>query len=135
MLLKATYKFPVTIMLNKVPVFLYFVTHAYPFVLGPMKNGLIAQIYFMSYHAFTSPIIRRFKASFAPGAGRIVATAILVFGLSYFTAFMEAWTMEKVCCCFVGLCPMLCCVGAVQHLLNLHFRFHITQLKIEHKCT
>eukprot|EP01132_Coremiostelium_polycephalum_P002743 gene2743-3406_t len=81
-LLGATYKFPVDFRLNEVPVFLYFVTHAY----------------FVSYHAATTPILRRYWTSFGGKKSflKSVGSVILVFSMAYFTAFMEAWTMEKV---------------------------------------
>ncbi|KYQ90318.1 Cycloeucalenol cycloisomerase [Tieghemostelium lacteum] len=81
-LLEATYKFPVTFMLNEVPVFLYFVTHAY----------------FVSYHAATTPILRRWWTAFGGGKSWIktLGSIVIVFAMAYFTAFMEAWTLEKV---------------------------------------
>jgi len=81
-LLGATYKFPVDFQLNQVPVFLYFVTHAY----------------FISYHSATTPILRRYWTAFG-GKKSVLKTAgsvVIVFAMAYFTAFMEAWTMEKV---------------------------------------
>ncbi|EFA75448.1 Cycloeucalenol cycloisomerase [Heterostelium album PN500] len=86
-LLRATYRFPVDFRLNEVPVMLYFITHAY----------------FMTYHAATTPILRRFWSSYAPTApgkrqplGKIVGSIVIIAAMSYFTAFMEAWTLEKV---------------------------------------
>eukprot|EP01133_Synstelium_polycarpum_P017460 gene17460-20834_t len=86
-LLRATYRFPVSFKLNEVPVMLYFITHAY----------------FMSYHAATTPILRRFWTSLPPTAAngkhstkKIVGTVVIVAAMAYFTAFMEAWTLEKV---------------------------------------
>lgn len=83
-LLGATYSFPVEWQLNKVPIFLFLVTHAY----------------FISYHAFTTPVLRRFWTSnFAknlPTFVRKLFTVFLVVAMAYFTAFMEAWTLEYV---------------------------------------
>ncbi|GAM20056.1 hypothetical protein SAMD00019534_032310 [Acytostelium subglobosum LB1] len=86
-LLRATYRFPVNFRLNEIPVFLFFVTHAY----------------FVSYHAATTPILRRFWSSYPPTPagqrhpmGKIVGSVLLVCAMAYFTAFMEAWTLEKV---------------------------------------
>eukprot|EP00026_Physarum_polycephalum_P003552 Phypoly_transcript_03565.p1 GENE.Phypoly_transcript_03565~~Phypoly_transcript_03565.p1 ORF type:complete len:322 (+),score=42.13 Phypoly_transcript_03565:311-1276(+) len=79
-LLKATYRFPVTWNLNEVPICLYLVTHAY----------------FISYHSATTPILRRFWTATRPGLIRTVGSILLVLVLAYITAFMEAWTLEKV---------------------------------------
>ncbi|EGG13673.1 Cycloeucalenol cycloisomerase [Cavenderia fasciculata] len=86
-LLRATYRFPVTFTLNEIPVCLYFVTHAY----------------FMSYHAATTPVLRRFWSMYPPRkAGEkkplslIIGTILIVAGLAYFTAFMETWTIQMV---------------------------------------
>jgi len=79
-LLHATYTFPVKWQLNEVPIMLYLVTHAY----------------FLSYHAATTPLLRKYWTSFRPSFLRHIGTILIVLAMAYFTAFMEAWTLEKV---------------------------------------
>ncbi|KAN0027661.1 hypothetical protein ACTFIU_010634 [Dictyostelium citrinum] len=83
-LLQATYRFPVEFKLNEVPVMLYFVTHAY----------------FISYHAATTPILRRYWTAFGGRDNRTflktLGSILIVCAMAYFTAFMEAWTISSV---------------------------------------
>jgi len=77
--LHAYYSFPVDIQLNKVPFFLYMVTHAY----------------FITYHTFTTIVLRRFF-TYKLGILYYPLTIIVVFILSYVTALMEAVTIASV---------------------------------------
>lgn len=75
--LGAAYSFPVSWMLNDVPVMLYFITHGY----------------FMFYHVLTTIAIRWYNASprySLPGA------ALLVWAMAVVTAFMETFTISSV---------------------------------------
>jgi cycloeucalenol cycloisomerase len=82
--LNARYTFPITWNLNGVPICLYIITHAY----------------FISYHSFSSLILRRFwLSSLYTGAGpleRMAWSSAVVFALGYVTAFMEAFTISSV---------------------------------------
>jgi cycloeucalenol cycloisomerase len=74
--LGASYSFPVQLQLNRVPFFLYLVTHGY----------------FVFYHTCTTIVLRAVYAS----SDSRVASAAAVFGLAVFTAFMETWTISSV---------------------------------------
>jgi len=82
--LGATYDFPVKITLNRVPVFLYLVTHAY----------------FCFYHTITTITLRTyFNNQTVKSWSRPVhwvVTVLVIFLMSYFTAFMEAFTISSV---------------------------------------
>eukprot|EP01111_Echinosteliopsis_oligospora_P009431 TRINITY_DN2760_c0_g1_i1.p1 TRINITY_DN2760_c0_g1~~TRINITY_DN2760_c0_g1_i1.p1 ORF type:complete len:143 (+),score=16.91 TRINITY_DN2760_c0_g1_i1:232-660(+) len=57
---------------------------------------LITHAYFMSYHAATTPVLRKYWTSMKPGALRWIGGVFLVLALAYFTAFMEAFTIQSV---------------------------------------
>lgn len=81
--LGASYSFPVTIMLNDVPFFLYLITHAY----------------FCSYHTVSTILLRRFwTSSWYPSNGvlRFIVSSLLIFVMSVITAFMETYTISEV---------------------------------------
>eukprot|EP01117_Protostelium_nocturnum_P008582 TRINITY_DN3081_c0_g1_i1.p1 TRINITY_DN3081_c0_g1~~TRINITY_DN3081_c0_g1_i1.p1 ORF type:complete len:293 (+),score=78.39 TRINITY_DN3081_c0_g1_i1:88-966(+) len=82
--LHATYEFPISWELNRVPICLYLITHAY----------------FCFYHVITTAILRRFWTSqyylLSSNSKRKILSIALVFFLSYFTAFMEAFTISSV---------------------------------------
>ncbi|KAK9909776.1 hypothetical protein WJX75_007309 [Coccomyxa subellipsoidea] len=77
-LLGAEYTFP-SWQLNKVPIPLYFMTHAY----------------FCFYHALSNVVIRRTRNATAKYGSTMqnAATALVVFLLAYATAFMETLTI------------------------------------------
>lgn len=80
--LGASYSFPATIMLNRVPFFLY----------------LITQSYFSLYYITANLLLRRVKRACA-GQERnvtLAAIALTTILLSWFFAFMETWTIESV---------------------------------------
>jgi len=83
-LLGAKYTFPISWELNEVPIMLYFITHAY----------------FMSYHAFTSAILRRcWTGDFYLKSTRFIQILIsisIVFLLAYITAFLETFSIASV---------------------------------------
>jgi len=82
--LGAKYTFPITWELNRVPLMLYFITHAY----------------FCTYHAITTILLRRFwsshfyKKAFKPL--QIFMSVMVVFLMGYSTAFMEAFSISSV---------------------------------------
>lgn len=76
-ILGAAYSFPVKVMLNEVPLMLYFITHGY----------------FMFYHTMTTIVLRWWHRSSQRG---MVGTALVIFAMSVFTAFMETWTISNV---------------------------------------
>jgi len=81
--LGAAYSFPVTIMLNNVPFFLYLITHAY----------------FCSYHTLSTILLRRFwTSSWYPSNHllRFFSSALVVFAMAVITAFMETYTISEV---------------------------------------
>jgi len=82
--LGARYSFPVTLELNKVPVMLYFITHAY----------------FMSYHAVSNVLLRRLWTSTfyekLSTVQRKILSCFAIFLLAYITALMEAITIASV---------------------------------------
>jgi cycloeucalenol cycloisomerase len=82
--LGASYSFPVTIMLNDVPFFLYLITHAY----------------FCSYHTVSTILLRRFwTSSLYPSNSRVlrfIVSSLLIFVMSVITAFMETYTISEV---------------------------------------
>jgi cycloeucalenol cycloisomerase len=80
--LGAAYTFPVTLMLNQVPLCLYFITHAY----------------FCTYHTLSTIVLRRFWRSFAPKSNvvHIAGSALFIFLMACFTAFMETYTISEV---------------------------------------
>eukprot|EP01127_Copromyxa_protea_P019144 TRINITY_DN6142_c0_g1_i1.p1 TRINITY_DN6142_c0_g1~~TRINITY_DN6142_c0_g1_i1.p1 ORF type:complete len:262 (+),score=53.48 TRINITY_DN6142_c0_g1_i1:84-869(+) len=71
--LGASYSFPITITLNKIPVALF----------------LITQSYFQTYFVFSNIMIRLFGKNFLFKASVVLLT-------SWFLAFMETWTIESV---------------------------------------
>jgi len=83
--LGSSYTFPIKIKLNNIPVFCYLITHAY----------------FISYHTFSSVILRRFwTCSFYQNSKsrffQISMNVIVIALMAYITAFMEAFTIAKV---------------------------------------
>lgn len=76
--LKATYTMP-SHRLNNVPIALYFATH----------------FYFTSYHTFSNLILRKVETSFAPTTLRSLLFWAVVVTFSYFTAFMESFTISS----------------------------------------
>jgi cycloeucalenol cycloisomerase len=79
-LLGASYTFPVTIMLNKIPPVMFMLTQAY----------------FQTYHILSNFGIRALKRKLSPGFARVVMIALYVFLSSTFVAFMETWTIQSV---------------------------------------
>jgi len=83
-ILGAAYSFPVTIELNKVPVFLYLITHAY----------------FMTYFTFSTIVIRYLRTRKfylnTTIVGKLISNILLIFLMSVFTAFMETFTIQTV---------------------------------------
>jgi cycloeucalenol cycloisomerase len=82
--LGAAYTFPVDIQLNQVPVFLYFITHAY----------------FMTYFTLSTILIRLLRTSKTYSRmgsfGKGVCNVLLIFTMSVATAFMETFTIQSV---------------------------------------
>jgi len=82
--LGAYYTFPVNWQLNRVPIMLYFITHAY----------------FLFYHTCTTIALRRFwTSSLLKKCNKslwLILTILFIFLMSYFTAFMEAFTIQSV---------------------------------------
>lgn len=83
--LRTSYTFPTTWSLNKVPVYLYLITHAY----------------FCSYHTIAGIILRRFRHStfylaFGKGPMSILPDSGAVVILAVSVAFMEAFSISSV---------------------------------------
>jgi cycloeucalenol cycloisomerase len=75
--LKAKYTMP-SWRLNDVPLALTFATH----------------FYFTTYHTFSNLMLRKISTSFRPTAMRALFTAASVLAFSYFTAFMETFSIS-----------------------------------------
>eukprot|EP01095_Lingulamoeba_sp_RSL-Kostka_P004832 TRINITY_DN16058_c0_g1_i2.p1 TRINITY_DN16058_c0_g1~~TRINITY_DN16058_c0_g1_i2.p1 ORF type:complete len:280 (+),score=38.39 TRINITY_DN16058_c0_g1_i2:33-842(+) len=80
--LGSSYSFPVTIMLNEVPFFLYLITHGY----------------FCFYFTFSTIVLRKFWSTLRIQNMilNFALSAIFIFFLSVFTAFMETFTISNV---------------------------------------
>jgi len=76
--LKAQYTFP-SHRLNSVPLCLYFATH----------------FYFSSYHTLSNCVLRYIEWAFERSVARTFLFWVVVFSLSYFTAFMETLTISR----------------------------------------
>lgn len=75
--LRAKYTMPAW-RVNDVPLCMFFATH----------------FYFSFYHALSNCLLRRVD-SYVPGLSRKIFKLHVILTLSYVTAFMEAWTIEK----------------------------------------
>lgn len=112
--LGSSYSFPVHIKLNEIPFFLFLITHAY----------------FISYHAFSTVLLRRWWTSITYQkmsnffcksqilvnvcSGRftkVFFSTLIVFLLAYFTALAESVTIAEVgwVDCFVLFCFFRSC--------------------------
>jgi len=76
--LKASYSMP-SWRLNNVPIPLYFATF----------------FYFSTYHVFSNMAIRKVVTSFEPTLARTLFLMTMIFAMSYFTAFAEAFTISS----------------------------------------
>lgn len=64
--------------LNDVPIALTFATH----------------FYFSTYHTFSNLMLRKIETTWRPDRARFLFTAAAIFAFSYFTAFMETFTIS-----------------------------------------
>ncbi|GMI01080.1 hypothetical protein TrLO_g496 [Triparma laevis f. longispina] len=77
-ILKAQYTF-IGVRFNNVPIGMYFAT----------------VFYFTSYHAFSNCVLRFFDVSYEEGRMKKILFGCVVFTLSYFTAFMESFSISS----------------------------------------
>jgi len=82
--LGASYSFPVRIELNRVPFFLYLVTHGYFAFYLTASTILLRRIWTSALYLKSSSLVR------------LLISILVVFGFSVITAFMETYTINEV---------------------------------------
>jgi cycloeucalenol cycloisomerase len=64
----------------------------------PFPMIMATHFYFTFYHTLSNMALRKVRTSFGAGACRTLFECVLVFTMSYLTAFMEALTISGFPC-------------------------------------
>jgi cycloeucalenol cycloisomerase len=64
----------------------------------PFPMILATHFYFSFYHTLSNMVMRKTRTTFSAGSGRTMFECVLIFTMSYITAFMEALTISGFPC-------------------------------------
>ena len=104
----------------------------------PITTFLLTHAYFCFYHTLSNITIRRLRFAIRnvnSKAGRIIIQAVWIFLFSYFTAFMETFTIANVTGTFSTYSTLLINLLAFHDHSILPYSFLIIHLWTRTRCT